>query len=484
MPQLTLSIETMSEEVSPDALVLQRVEGVEAISELYRYELTFAVGDDNGLSPEAQDDLLRKPCRIRFGIEGEEHEVHGMISRLRMHSVDEKGGVRFTATLVPRVWTATQVVRSRVFQDLDPPSLVAAVLAEHGLKPGAGLEMRVDGSYSPSEYTVQYQESDYDFINRVMEHHGIFWLLRQDPDGETLVVGDSNRAFDRLGDAPVTYEPRQDDQWWDRPAVIHALERTLTPRPTTVVLRDYNWRTPDVPLHVEAAADTTTGIGLYNRYGDHFKTPEEGQRLARVRAEQLLVDRERYHMRGRIVGLGCGHRIEITGHPYGEMDIEYVVTRIRHRAGDLAAGEHMQEIEAIPYSVPFRPALRTPKPRILGLMHGFVDGAVPGTAAPIDRYGRYKVLLPFDLAGRPGGKASRWIRLAQPASGPGYGIHFPLHIGAEVAISHVDGDPDRPVIVASPPNAKTLTPVTDANATQSKIRTQTGIRITFDDDVA
>ena len=147
------------------------------------------------------------------------------------------------------------------------------------------------------------------------------------------------------------------------------------------------------------------------------------------------------------------------------------------------AASFAERTEAIPYEVVYRPARRTTKPKILGLMHGHVDGEAPGSAAPIDEFGRYKVVLPYDLVGQPGGKASRWIRLAQPASGAGFGIHFPLHIGVEVAISHVDGDPDRPVIVASPPNTQTITPVNSENATQSKIRTQTGIRITFDDDV-
>ncbi|MCA9606829.1 MAG: type VI secretion system tip protein VgrG [Myxococcales bacterium] len=487
MPELVFELESRSSEVAPEDVVLTRVAGVETISDLYRYELGFTVVADGGLSPEAQQDLLRKPCRIVFGLAEDPHEVYGMLCRIRMLSTGTARNTRYTATLVPRLWTTTMVQRSRVFQDLDVPGIVKAVLEEHGLIEDTAFEMRLDASYPVSEYTVQYQETDFAFINRLMEHFGIYYFFRQNPDGEHLVFGDSNRGFDQLFDDGGAVEYARSDLPPGTVAAVHALEREVVQRPAGVVLRDYNWRTPTVQLHSEAPADAVTGVGFHNYYGDHFKSPGEGTTLAQIRAEQLLVDQERYAMETAIAHLAPGHRFELAGHPLGEMDQEYVATAVERTAVQGSdAGEsqgYAEKTTAIPYRVAYRPARRTARPKILGLMHGHVDGEVPGTAAPIDELGRYKVLLPYDLVGESGGKASRWIRLAQPASGAGFGIHFPLHIGVEVAISHVDGDPDRPVIVASPPNAQTITPVNSENATQSKIRTQTGIRITFDDDV-
>ncbi len=115
-------------------------------------------------------------------------------------------------------------------------------------------------------------------------------------------------------------------------------------------------------------------------------------------------------------------------------------------------------------------------------MNGIVDGEDDSVAAPIDELGRYKVLLPLDSVAAPGGKASRWIRMAQPSSGNAYGTHFPLHISAEVAVIHLDGDPDRPVIVGSIPNPETLSPVVGENASQSRIKTREGIILEFEDD--
>ncbi|RZO56360.1 MAG: type VI secretion system tip protein VgrG [Sandaracinaceae bacterium] len=485
MAERVMQLESQSSELSPDEVELTGVDGVETLSGLYRYSLRFVTIGEMGLSPEAQQDILRNPCRVRFGTTDDEHEVFGVLANLRMHSVSVARDIRFSAELVPRLWRATLTRRSRVFQDLDVPGILRAVLTEHGLEEGAGFEMRLDASYPVSEYTVQYQESDFDFISRLMEHHGIFYFFRQNPDGELMVIGDANRAFDKIADEPIEYA--RDGAPPGMAAGVHRLERVVQPRPAGVVLRDYNWRTPDVQLQVDAPVDQVTGVGFVNAYGDHFKTAGEGSALAQVRAEELLVDQERYELRTSIPQLAPGHRLELASHPLGEMDQEYVVTRVRRSTGQNEEGREdgaeWQEVEAIPHRVAFRPARVTERPRILGLMHGHVDGEVPGTAAPIDELGRYKILLPFDLVGQPGGKASRWVRLAQPASGAGFGIHFPLHIGVEVVVSHLDGDPDRPVIVASPPNTKTITPVTSNNATQSKIRTQTGIRITFDDDV-
>ena len=136
----------------------------------------------------------------------------------------------------------------------------------------------------------------------------------------------------------------------------------------------------------------------------------------------------------------------------------------------------------LPLGVPYRPPRVTALPRILGLMHARVDGEQDGTPAPIDDQGRYRVLLPFDGVGELGGRATRWIRRAQVYAGPAYGMHFPLHIGTEVLLAHLGGDPDRPVIVGAVPNPATASPVIDANATQSIVRTKGNIVEEWEDD--
>jgi type VI secretion system secreted protein VgrG len=478
-----LEIATTSQMVPEGVLSLRRLRGVEELSRPYEYELELEVEEDGGLSLDALEDLLRNPCMVRFGREGLT-EVHGVLRSIAMASTDAPKPIVYRAVLVPRLWMASQIRRSRIFQDLDVPGIVKAVLGELGLEEDEHFELQLNGAYAVSEYTVQYQESDLDFVHRLLEHVGIFYFFVQEPDGERIVFADDNKAFAPLeGNETLDYVPGEAAGL----SGVRELERELTPQPAMVLLRDYNWRTPSVGLQGEAAADERTGRGFVNVYGEHFKTPAEGSALAQVRAEERMAQRDVYRGRCRVAGLRPGHTFELIAHPCADLDQEYLVTRVEHVADGRGVEElgglgYDKRFVAIPREVPFRPARRTPKPKIEGVMHARVDGEVPGTAAPIDELGRYKILFPFDLVGQPGGKASRWVRLAQPSSGAGFGIHFPLHIGAEVAVAHVDGDPDRPIIMNSPPNAETVTPVSRDNATQSQIVTQTGIRLTWDDD--
>src|SRR5262249_23709591 len=145
---------------------------------------------------------------------------------------------------------------------------------------------------------------------------------------------------------------------------------------------------------------------------------------------------------------------------------KYLITAIEHRVGfpvlwdgdgsDGEAGEAPQRyaarFEAIPLGVEFRPERVTPWPTIHGTMHAQIDADTSGQYASIDAEGRYKVRMPYDMNLNKGGKASRWIRMAQPYAGAGYGQHHPLHKGTEVLITHIDGDPDRPIITGAVPN--------------------------------
>ena len=481
--QLSLEFETASSALDPATVRLMRLHGREAISRCYEYEIELEVDVDGGLGDDALDDLLKHPCRVFYGPESDRVFVHGIMRSIRTLSTSATHPVIYRATIAPRLWMASQAHRSRVFQELDVPGMVRAVLGEMGLVEDQDFAFALTKTYPVSEYTVQYQENDLAFLQRQLEHHGIFYFFVQDEAGERLLFGDKNSAFTGLEDhAQIDYTPGEAAEL---PGVTE-LSRELTPRPAGVLLRDYNWRTPSVGLQSEAPADQKTGRGFLNEYGQHFKDPGAGAALASVRAEELLVTRDVLDGSCRIPGLAPGHHFELVGHPLADFDREYLVTSIEQDASSAVEGSGsvglVKRFTAIPLAVAFRPLRETPKPKIEGIMHGRVDGEVPGTAAPIDEYGRYKILFPFDLVGEAGGKASRWVRLAQPASGPGYGIHFPLHIGVEVAVSHLDGDPDRPIIMNSPPNTETVTPVNDQNPTQSEILTKTGIRMTWDDD--
>ena len=474
-------------DLDSSVLVLKNANGREAISTLYEYELTLEVNREGGLAAEDIDGLLATPCAVlmtgTFSI-----EVHGMLREIELLAANEELPVIYRAIMVPHLWNTTRSYRSRVFQNVNVQELVDQVLSLTNLR----AEWWLSGSYPKREYVVQYEETDFAFISRQLEHWGIFYFFRQEPDGEVLVISDDPRSFVEVeGYEMLPYNPSRGRS--GASGAVHTISSVHRSQPAGVVVRDYNYRTPGTPLISEHDVDTRTGVGLQWYYGDRFRDVEEGDKIAQIRAEQLLNKRESYRGICSVPGLAPGHKFELLDCPIPDLNIAFVVTSVEPSIS--VTGDHGDEAYQYPFTayplvrddppvVPYRSQRVTPKPQIEGYMHGFVDGEAPGTAAPIDDLGRYKILLPLDSVAEPGGRASRFIRMAQPSSGADYGMHFPLHIGVEVVIVHLDGDPDRPVIMASVPNADTVSPVVQGNATQSRIRTSTGIMIEMDDDVA
>ena len=454
--------------------------GRQEISRLYEYQLEIEVLGDGGFSNDAIDSLLTNPVRIGFG-EGSEHEVHGIIRELEMMSVQSGEHTRYRLHIVPKLWFLTQTRRNRVWQDMSYLDIVKAVLEEHGLVAGTHVDDGCNGSYDPVEYTVQHDETDFDFISRLMEHYGIHYHFVANPDGELMVLGDDNASFEPVVDHDsLHYAPTAASA--DEPNSIMSLRRFRRIRPATVQIRDYNWRTPTTPLKFSAPVDETTGHGVIDIYGDHIADEAEGTDVARIRAEQMMVTHDTFVMETASRFLFPGCRFELTGHPNPDLDQEYVVTGVVQGLGKGDDMRYRKTIEAIPAAVPFRPQRLTAWPKLDGLTNAKVDGESRSTMTPIDDDGRYKVVIPGDENSKGGGKASRWVRRSQPSAGSGYGMHLPLHIGTECVIGHVNGDPDRPIILGAVPNTETASPVVGPNATHSRIRTGSGVVIELDDD--
>ena len=467
-------------------LTLEAVRGKESLSTPYEYELLLLSTADQGLAIESVEAMLGQPCRFTFGAG---QSVSGVLSQVTLEPTVDPARVSYRATLRPRLWKLASSVRSRVFQDVSVLTLLEAVLGEHSVL----FQRNTLGTYPESEYVVQYQESDLDFLSRQMEHWGLFYFFEQNPDGETLVLADDNRAFTAHADfGSLTFAT--DLETVDGGGRVGPMGRELAPQPASLTLADYNWRVSylddeglmtarQLQLRAERAVDEVTGAGAHSSYGEHFKDEAQGAWLAQVRAEEMLAERSVYRASFRAAGLSPGHRYQASGMPIAELEQEYVVrateTVLDRRAESATLA---QKMTAFALETPYRAPRRTHKPKIHGFMHAVVDGETVSTAAPIDEHGRYRCVMPYDVAAAPGGRASRWIRMGQSSAGSGYGMHLPLHIGTEVGIVHLDGDPDRPVIIASIPNVDTMSPVVQDNATQSRIKTKSNILFELEDD--
>jgi type VI secretion system secreted protein VgrG len=468
-----------SQALPEDTFDVVSFEGFEGISKLYEFRITL-------VSEIADIDIkqvLRSPASFSIMHDDKEIRFQGILSYFeQLHEVDRF--VYFKTALVPRLWLSNLNHENQIFLDKSVPEIIEEILKQAGLT-ARDYTFKLTGDYRQWEYICQYRETDYNFISRWMEREGIYFYFDQTDEGEKLIITDTNTAHQDIPyDSEIYYSP---------PSALVPTEeegiRSFVCRqkrlPKRVVLKDYNYRKPSLEIRGEAMVDPESTGEVY-LYGEHFKTPEEGDALAKIRAQELICRERLFIGESTCPSLRPGYLFKLEDHYREDFNQKYLVLEIEHRGSQSAlflAGldEELSEQEeqlsysntfiAIPADVQFRPERKTEKPRFHGTMHAKVDAAGDGQYAEIDKWGRYKVRLPFDLKNPGDGKASRWIRMAQPYAGAGCGMHFPLHKGTEVLLTFVDGDPDRPIISSAVPNPETSSPVTEENSTKNAIVT-------------
>jgi type VI secretion system secreted protein VgrG len=481
----TLLFESAAPSFEAEQYHVREMHGVEALSTPYEYRVVFECGVDGGIPPDGVAELLSATAQIGFGPEGA-HRVGGVLRQIELLEMENVGQrTLYECILVPRFWLTTQTRRTQCFNEKAVPDVIREVLEEYGLAEDTDYELRLNETYTAREYITQYEETDFAFLSRWMERLGMFYWFEQQDEHEKLIIADSNSAFVTAPEHPeLTYSHGQHG----RVGSLHHLRRRDRRVPKSLVVRDYNWRTPQTPVSGTADIDAEKGAGLQAYYGDHFRDDGEGATYARLRAEGFNATKHVFTAWSVNPDFSPGYRYTLSGAPVGELDTEYVITRTVHRATQgtqgAGSGDYRNELEAIGFTTPYRAPRVTPWPRIDGILHAYVDAESISSAAPIDDKGRYKVVFPCDLYGEFGGRASRWVRKAEPYTGGDYGMHFTLHVGAEVAIGHLQGDPDRPIIIGTIPNATTTSPLTSTNATRSVIRTRSGILFDFEDDAS
>jgi type VI secretion system secreted protein VgrG len=466
--------------VSEDTFIVVKFRGVEEISKPYEFDISLASED-----PEIDlKKVLQSPATFTIFRDDEEYPIFGVLSQFeQLH--EDKQYTYYRAVLVPRLWEADLYRENQLFLEKSVKDIIEEILKQTGLTT-RDYELHLKRTYKKWEYICQYQETDLDFISRWMEREGIYYFFEQTDENEKVIITDNSSIHkDIPGEKKVHYSPPS-EVIPDEKNVITSLICRQKTLPKKVMLKDYNYRKPSLDLTVENEVDAK-GKGTVYIYGEHYKSPEEGKDLAKIRGEELKAREEIYYGESSVPALRPGYIFELDRHYRDSYNgKKYMVIEVEHEGSqegtfspgferEISKGEKEQDYTnrfvAIPADVQFRPERKTQKPRFNGTMNARVDAAGDGQYAEIDEEGRYKVVLPFDMSGNKDGKASRWVRMAQPYAGAEYGMHFPLHKGTEVLLTFVDGDPDRPVISGSIPNPETTSPVNSENLTQSRIKT-------------
>ncbi len=479
----------VSQAYPEDTFAVVRFKGTEGISRLYEFEILL-VAEDPDIDIKK---VLNNPARFTIARDDKEVIFNGILAYFdQLHEVDEY--VFYRTLLVPRLWVSTIHHENELFLDQSVPEIIEEILKQAGLT-SRDYEFKLTGNYPKWEYICQYRETDYNFISRWMEREGIYFFFDQTDEGEKLIITDTSSAHQDLPEDSTIYYSPPSALVPTEEEVIKAFVCRQRRLPKKVILKDYNYRKPSLEIKGEATVDPE-GKGEVYLYGEHFKTPEEGNHLAKIRAEEMLCREKIFYGESTAPHLRPGYYFQLEDHYRDSFNQKYLVVEIEHegsQAGLLLAGlsEELTEEEqdliyhnrfvAISADVQFRPERKTPKPRFYGTMNAKIDASGDGKYAEIDEWGRYKVILPFDMKNKGGGKASRWIRMAQPYAGAGFGMHFPLHKGTEVILTFIDGDPDRPIIAGAVPNPETMSPVTSENQTQCIIRSGGGNQIHMED---
>jgi len=486
---------------SMDGFVVFRMSGREAISEPFRFEVDLVSQD-----PElALDGLVGREGVLTITRTEQTRKVHGMIESMELLGGTPQSNYVYRAVLVPRLkrlaltrqnqihGTAAPVsVREVLNDELSANSLkgspASAVSGRLGMN---DFELWLTQEYPQRDYIVQCDESDLAFISRLCENYGIFYYFTHDNGRDVAVFGDSRVAFPHAGGpGSVAYRPVSGLANASEAAVYRFTCRS-TMVPAQVCLRDYNYRIPTVSLEVEETVDPN-GHGVVVEFGAHFRDPQEGRDLARVRAQELLCRKQVFEGASDSVHMVAGSVFDLSDHFRRDFNTGYLLTWVEHEAtqalpgiAEFAGPEHQtayrNRFECLPKTVEFRPARKTPKPRMAGLTNAMVDASGSGQRAEIDATGRYKIRQQFDQRGEGDGQASRYMRKAEPYGGANTGMHFPLLKGTEVVVACVNGDPDRPIIVGAMQNDQYPSVVNSRSNTKNRIRTTSGATLEIED---
>jgi type VI secretion system secreted protein VgrG len=375
----------------------------------------------------------------------------------------------YTAEVVPSVWLLTQQTDCRTFVNKSVVQIIDAVLAEHGFSDFETHELK--GWHPTWEYCVQYRESDFDFISRLMEQEGIFYYFRHENGRHVMALADQNAGFPWYPAREVEYSPAHRGPLGDdRITGWHHRYRFV---PGSWSQTDYNFdKTPAHDEETPAALLAVNEPGLVKLPGNdkcqifdcpgEYATLGDGRQLTRIRMEQEEVAHEVTSGTSSCRRFTLGAKFKLRGHQSeDEQRKSYVLTSVEHSAaepssyytGDGHEGSaYNNSFTCIPADVTFRPERRTAKPAIHGSQTAIVVGPRGAEIWP-DQHGRVQVQFYWDRRNKRTGDNCCWVRCAQTMAGKGWGSMFIPRVGQEVVVSFLEGDPDRPLVTGLVYNA-------------------------------
>jgi len=457
-----LSVDTP---LGKDVLLLQELTGYEGISRMFSYDLNLLAYDNNSISFKS---IVGQKVSLTLQLpDGSHRYISGYVSRFTQGETDERLFTHYHAQVVPWLWFLTREADCKIFQNLAVPDIISQVFNAFSFK---DFRLGLKNSYPQLEYCVQYRETSFNFVSRLMEEFGIFYYFDHTTQGKhTMVLADQSSNLPACIGSPISYDlrvggltdPEVIDNW-------HVGQEVRTGKYTVT---DYNFITPSTsllandPTVVDLAASQP--LELYDYPGLHT-TKDQGDTVAKVRMQEEEAAYMVVSGAGNARGLMSGFSFELKNHYRSDQNANYVTTEVRHfasagqtytSAGTEGGEVYSNHFSCIPTSVTYRPPRITPKPFVQGPQPALVVGKA-GEEIWVDKYGRVTVQFYWDRLGKKNENSSCWIRVSQPWAGGNWGAMWIPRMGQEVLVDFLEGDPDRPVIIGRVYNADQMPPYT------------------------
>ncbi|HYM75941.1 MAG TPA: type VI secretion system tip protein TssI/VgrG [Candidatus Dormibacteraeota bacterium] len=448
-----------------DVLLLQELTGYEGISRLFNYDLNLLAYDNDSISFE---DIVGQKVSITMHLpDGTPRYISGFVSRFTQGETDSRLFTHYHAQVVPWLWFLTRQADCRIFQNLAVPDIISKIFDPFGFK---DFRLSLKSSYPQLEYCVQYRETSFNFVSRLMEEFGIFYYFDHTTQGKhTLVLADQSSSLVTCPSSPVSYDTEVGGL--DDPEVINNWHVGQEVKTGKYTVTDYNFTTPSTSLLANdptvVSLSASQDLELFDYPGLHT-TKDQGDTVAKVRMQEEEAGYMVVSGAGNCRGLMSGYSFELQNHYRSDQNTNYVVTEVRHfgsagqsytTAGTSGGETYSNHLTCIPASVTFRPARITPKPFVQGPQPAMVVGK-SGEEIWVDKYGRVIVQFYWDRLGQKNENSSCWIRTSQPWAGGNWGAMWIPRIGQEVLVSFLEGDPDRPIITGRVYNADQMPPYT------------------------
>lgn len=471
-----------------DKLLLVAIDGEESLSEPFRYTLQLLAPHQNNIS---FDQLVGSQVTVEL----ETHSsgprlINGLVRSLTQHHRDAEF-THFEMEVVPKWWRLQKRVGSQIFQQKTVAQIAASILGSAGI----AHDIQLFSQYLPHNYCVQFEESDFDFLSRLLAEQGIYYYFRHEADNHVMVLSDRSVENPLIaGSARLLYDPGADPAL-PEPRILR-WSKTQQVCGGKVTLWDYSFQLPSQHLQVqcETVPEVMAGQVKHSLHGADSQSLEtylfpgayahmfdgigpggadqeadmqhlfvQNEQSVRVRMEAEAIESVTIKGESRCAEMTSGNRFELKGHFDG--DGEYLITHVKLQgtlsvyrgSGESESQNYRNEFTAIPASVPFRPQQKVRRRAVQG-MHTAVVVGPAGEEIFTDKFGRIKVQFHWDRFGSKDANSSCWLRVSHTWSGSGYGnFHLP-RIGQEVLVGYVNGDIDQPLVVGSVHNAAMPTP--------------------------